>query len=89
MSSTDIEASSPAGCCSETTEIVQEQLTDTTDTITEIDFLLDKENQSQTRLDICRGCDQLLPIVNLCKQCGCQMNIKTRLFASKCPLNKW
>lgn len=86
MSSTDIETVNSVGCCSDTTEIVQEQ---STDSITEIDFLLDKENQSQTRIDICRGCDQLLPIVNMCRQCGCQMNIKTRIFSSKCPLNKW
>lgn len=86
MSSTDIETNKSIGCCSNTTEIIEQ---DSTETITEIDFLLDKENQSQTRLNICYGCDQLLPIVNMCRQCGCQMNIKTRLFNSKCPLNKW
>lgn len=84
MSSTDID--NQTSCCSDTTEIIQQV---STDSITEIDFLLDKENQSQTRLDICRGCDQLLPIVNMCRQCGCLMNIKTRIYSATCPINKW
>ena len=60
-----------------------------TNTMSEIDFLIDKENQSQTRLDICKSCDQLVPVVNVCKQCGCFMNIKTRIYSSTCPLKKW
>jgi hypothetical protein len=71
-------------CCSKDA-VEQKQET----TITEINFLIDKESQSQTRLDICKGCDQLLPVVNVCKQCGCLMNIKTRIYSSTCPLGKW
>jgi hypothetical protein len=73
-------------CCSK--EIVnQEQIQ--TNTMSEIEFLLDKENNSHARFSICQTCSQLLPIVNVCKQCGCFMNIKTRIYSSKCPLEKW
>jgi hypothetical protein len=73
-------------CCSKN---IEEQTEIQVTMISEIDFLVDKESQSQTRLDICKGCDQLLPIVNVCKQCGCLMNIKTRIYSSTCPLGKW
>ena len=72
-------------CCSK--EIVNQAQVQ--NTISEIEFLLDKEIHSQSRFSICQECSQLLPIVNVCKQCGCFMNIKTRIFSSKCPLEKW
>jgi hypothetical protein len=82
----DIDMQENSSCCSKDSEPeLQEQQA----TISEIDFLVDKENQSKSRLDVCKGCDQLLPLVNMCKQCGCLMNIKTRIYSSSCPLGKW
>jgi hypothetical protein len=55
----------------------------------------DKEYQS--RIDACRGCDQLKPgkPVGWCKACGCgqrrraELSIKAKMPAAACPLNKW
>jgi hypothetical protein len=82
----DIDMQEKTNCCSKNVEDTK-QVPETT--VNEIDFLLNKENQSQSRFSICQECDQLLPIVNMCKQCGCLMNIKTRIYSSKCPLEKW
>lgn len=44
---------------------------------------------SNSRLDICKSCPELITVVNQCKQCGCFMNIKTKLESARCPLGKW
>ena len=41
----------------------------------------------EIRMDICQKCDKLK--IGFCSQCGCLMSVKTRLKASKCPLQKW
>jgi len=47
------------------------------------------DNLASSRMSICMSCPELRPIVNQCKQCGCLMNAKTKIEASKCPLGKW
>lgn len=47
------------------------------------------EEQAQERLDICNGCDRFIHLTKQCKECGCFMNLKTKLKNTKCPLNKW
>jgi hypothetical protein len=85
MSSTDIQ-NNPTGCCPGAAEPVEQ---DSADVITELDFLVNKETNSQNRLLICKTCPELITPINVCKQCGCLMNIKTRIFSSHCPLDKW
>ena len=46
-------------------------------------------SQASVRMDICRGCPELLGLTHQCKKCGCFMDIKTQLEAAKCPLGKW
>lgn len=41
------------------------------------------------RMIICNSCPQLIPITTNCKECGCFMNIKTKLLTATCPLGKW
>ncbi len=53
------------------------------------DFLLNKEKRSQERLTICKSCPELIGPLNNCRQCGCFMNIKVRIYSSRCPLDKW
>jgi hypothetical protein len=55
----------------------------------EFDFLMNKESNSASRLDICKGCPELITPVNMCKQCKCFMNIKVRIYSAACPLGKW
>ena len=44
---------------------------------------------SQKRLDICRSCDKFLKATTQCTECGCFMNLKTKLPNAECPLHKW
>tara|TARA_Y100000004_G_C8652071_1_gene301559 strand:- start:132 stop:467 length:336 start_codon:yes stop_codon:yes gene_type:complete len=41
------------------------------------------------RMEICRTCPSWNESSNRCRECGCQMRVKTTLTSSKCPLNKW
>lgn len=54
----------------------------------ELEFYSNKDLKASERLEICKTCPELKEL-NMCSQCGCFMNIKTRIFFSKCPLGKW
>jgi hypothetical protein len=41
------------------------------------------------RLSICKECPELIKLTTQCKQCGCFMNLKTKLADATCPLGKW
>jgi hypothetical protein len=41
------------------------------------------------RAKICKDCDQLTPVVNICKSCGCFVNFKAAIANTSCPLEKW
>lgn len=41
------------------------------------------------RLDICNQCEHLISVTRQCSKCGCFVDGKTLLAASKCPLKKW
>jgi hypothetical protein len=45
----------------------------------------------QTRIEVCGRCSSSLRSGTTvkCTICGCNMNIKARFTASKCPLDKW
>ncbi len=47
-----------------------------------------KAEAAEQRYKICQSCDQLNSL-NVCKQCGCYMPLKTRLPWTHCPVNKW
>lgn len=44
---------------------------------------------AERRLNVCEGCDRFLKATRQCLQCGCMMNLKTKLLHAKCPLGKW
>lgn len=88
MSSTDIKMTQTT-CCPETQVEPQVEFEIVDPAQLELDFLINKETNSQNRLAICKTCPELIGHINVCKQCGCLMNIKTRIFTSACPLNKW
>lgn len=52
-------------------------------------WYLNKEENAAKRFNVCEQCDQLTSIASMCKQCGCFMKIKTRIYGSSCPLQKW
>jgi hypothetical protein len=41
------------------------------------------------RYAICFSCPKFIKFTRQCSECGCLMSIKTKLEASKCPLQKW
>lgn len=41
------------------------------------------------RMEICNSCPRLIKLTKQCKECGCFMNLKTKLTHAKCPLAKW
>jgi hypothetical protein len=47
------------------------------------------EEVANSRFNICLSCNELTPHTHRCKQCGCFMNLKTKLVIAKCPLSKW
>lgn len=44
---------------------------------------------SKKRLEICKGCDRFIALTSQCLECGCIMNLKTKLPNAECPLHKW
>lgn len=44
---------------------------------------------AEKRLEICKACPELIQATTQCKQCGCLMNLKTKLPNADCPLGKW
>jgi hypothetical protein len=49
--------------------------------------LVATESETSQRLTICQSCEYRTE--TKCNKCGCNLLIKTRLQAAKCPLKKW
>jgi hypothetical protein len=47
------------------------------------------EETANRRMAICEECPRLFRATKQCKECGCLMNLKTKLAAAKCPIDKW
>lgn len=41
------------------------------------------------RMSICESCERFFKPTRQCKECGCFMDIKTKLEQASCPLEKW
>lgn len=51
-----------------------------------------KEDLATTRLAICKTCESKLKLDvlgDVCSECGCVLDAKTRVKDEKCELNKW
>jgi len=46
-------------------------------------------DEATARLDICKGCERFVKNTQQCLECGCFMNLKTKLKLATCPLHKW
>ena len=74
-------------CCPEQSTI--ETIAETVESVeTEEEFLLNKQSRSEQRMAVCKQCPELRALNN-CRQCGCFMDIKTRIYSAVCPLGKW
>ncbi len=47
------------------------------------------EDVSANRLNTCKECEHLSQETFRCKLCGCNMEMKVKLSAAHCPINKW
>jgi hypothetical protein len=45
--------------------------------------------EAEARLNICRECPFFIKNTQQCKECGCFMNLKTKLKLAECPQHKW
>lgn len=44
---------------------------------------------SESRYAICTNCEKFLSVTKQCKECGCFMQLKTKLEHAICPIGKW
>lgn len=51
--------------------------------------ILAEEEKIKKRIKICTNCEDLNKQDIRCNVCGCYMNVKIRLEAAKCPIDKW
>jgi hypothetical protein len=58
------------------------------DLLNPANYSVNKETEEH-RYSICTSCEEFFKPTHQCKKCGCFMNVKTKLEASKCPLGKW
>jgi len=47
------------------------------------------DEKKKGRRAICEICPSWNKRLNICRECGCQMRVKTSLSSSQCPLGKW
>lgn len=47
-----------------------------------------KEKQEK-RMSICQECPRFVKLTSQCLECGCIMNLKTKLEHATCPIGKW
>lgn len=52
-------------------------------------YVITNNTKLAKRMNICSECEFLIAESSRCSKCGCYMNVKTRLDASKCPIGKW
>lgn len=45
--------------------------------------------EKDRRMSICQECPRFVKLTSQCLECGCIMNLKTKLAAATCPLGKW
>lgn len=48
----------------------------------------DTELQTE-RIKMCEACEHFTPGLRQCKICHCFLDLKTKIVASECPINKW
>jgi hypothetical protein len=41
------------------------------------------------RYEICKGCEHFFNPIKMCRECGCNMPLKTWLKEASCPIGKW
>lgn len=53
------------------------------------DQYITQEDTINERFNVCKGCPEFIKMTGTCKECGCFMQLKTRMKSATCPLGKW
>ena len=51
--------------------------------------LASKPTTAKGRLEVCLDCEHYLPRTRRCEECGCFLDLKTKMRWAVCPLGKW
>ena len=61
--------------------------------VTPLDLLNSKNYTNREirdgRYEICKGCEHFFNPIKMCRECGCNMPLKTWLKEASCPVGKW
>ena len=49
----------------------------------------EKIKVSTERHKICVECENYIKITDQCKECGCFLKWKTKIYKTECPIRKW
>jgi Family of unknown function (DUF6171) len=44
---------------------------------------------ARERLKMCEQCEEFAALSRQCRNCGCFLDLKTKLLEASCPLGKW
>ena len=47
------------------------------------------DERQEKRMSICQECPRFVKLTSQCLECGCIMNLKTKLAQASCPIGKW
>ena len=47
------------------------------------------KNVRNERYEVCKGCEHFFNPIKMCRECGCNMPMKTWLKEATCPIGKW
>jgi len=47
------------------------------------------QEEYESRILICKGCENFINVTKQCKKCGCHMPTKAKMKLSECPIKKW
>ena len=73
----------------QTWEIISEEKTEVQDDTPKPSEFWATPDQKLERFNICQACDRWKASTRQCKECGCFMDIKTKIKGTECPLGKW
>lgn len=48
-----------------------------------------EELLQKKRIEICEQCERFFKLTRQCRECGCFMDLKTKLENATCPKDKW
>jgi len=51
--------------------------------------ILSEDELARERMKVCEQCPSFKRLARQCALCGCFLDLKTKLVAASCPIEKW